>query len=644
MPAVQDNSGKPIQLGPELGRGGEGTVYEVASDPTVVAKIYHQPPEAKKAEKLLTMVQLATPELLKFSAWPVSVLSKSSKIVGLLMPKMSREDRPIHKVYTPKDRLREFPSADWLFLIHVAANISRGFATIHRAGHVIGDVNHGNVLVSSNGTTAFIDCDSFQIRSNGQLFRCEVGVLTYTPPELQNNRAFGSTERTQNHDAFGLAILLFQLLFMGRHPFAGRFSGRGDMPIERAITEFRFAFGYMAAKMQMSPPPNSLLLDQVPAPMAVAFERAFGTDASRGLTRPTAVEWLSILEQLKNELARCKENRAHVYFSCLSSCPWCEIEDRGIIFFLGVGATVTPGLDIDGLWQRIVRLPSLGTVPPIPTPANLKLTPSPSPEAQSIGRSRRLRIGLGIAMLFLTICIVVVYRLDGSVSLGIIAGMIFLAVRLPKDLQRKKEALKQNAQSCQRAYRELQNRYAAECGEQIFTTKIQEIDRQRREYGGLPLDRQRKLQELEQNKRAIQLHNFLDRYSIQDAKIPDIGVGRKQMLASYGVDSAADVTAANVFQVPGIGPKRAQRLFDWRSKLEGKFRFDPSKAVDRTEVEKVDREIGARRTQLGQKISRGVQDAIALHASITTRRSGYLKQMESMVRQLAQAESNFKAA
>jgi DNA-binding helix-hairpin-helix protein with protein kinase domain len=593
-------------------------VYEVAFDPAVVAKIYHQPPEAKKAEKLLTMVQLATPELLKFSAWPVSVLSKSSKIVGLLMPKMSREDRPIHKMYTPKDRLREFPSADWLFLIHVAANIARGFAAIHRAGHVIGDVNHGNVLVSSNGTTAFIDCDSFQIKSDGQLFRCEVGVPPYTPPELQN-RAFGLIERTQNHDAFGLAVLLFQLLFMGRHPFAGRFSGRGDMPIERAIAEFRFAFGYMAAKMQMSPPPNSLLLDEVPSPMAVAFERAFGTDSSRGLARPTAIEWLAILEQLKNELARCKKNRAHVYFSYLSSCPWCEFEDRGIIFFLGVGVAVTPGLDIDGLWQRILRLPPLGTVPPIPTPANLRLNPAPSPESQSIGRSRRLRIGLGVAILFLTIWIVMASPLNGFISLCIIAGAIFLATKLPQGFQRQKEVLKQNAQNCQLAYRELQNRYAAECGEQPVAAKIQEIDQMRREYKGLPLDRQRKLQELEQNKRAIQLHSFLDQYSIQDAKIPDIGAGRKQMLASFGVDSAADVTAARVFQVPGIGPKRAQRLFDWRLKLEGKFRFDPNKAIDRTELEKVDREIGLRRTQLEQKINRSVQDAFVLHANIATR-------------------------
>jgi len=43
------------------------------------------------------------------------------------------------------------------------------------------------------------------------------------------------------------------------------------------------------------------------------------------------------------------------------------------------------------------------------------------------------------------------------------------------------------------------------------------------------------LQELERNKYQIQLHQFLDRFSVNDAQIPKIGPGRKQMLASYQV-------------------------------------------------------------------------------------------------------------
>ena len=37
------------------------------------------------------------------------------------------------------------------------------------------------------------------------------------------------------HDRFGLALVVFHLLFMGRHPFAGRYQHADDMPIEQAI-------------------------------------------------------------------------------------------------------------------------------------------------------------------------------------------------------------------------------------------------------------------------------------------------------------------------------------------------------------------------------------------------------------------------
>jgi DNA-binding helix-hairpin-helix protein with protein kinase domain len=42
--------GDTVQLGRELGKGGEGSVYEVHSHPKQVAKIYHQMPDKKKQE------------------------------------------------------------------------------------------------------------------------------------------------------------------------------------------------------------------------------------------------------------------------------------------------------------------------------------------------------------------------------------------------------------------------------------------------------------------------------------------------------------------------------------------------------------------------------------------------------------------
>ncbi len=63
------------------------------------------------------------------------------------------------------------------------------------------------------------------------------------------------------------------------------------------------------------------------------------------------------------------------------------------------------------------------------------------------------------------------------------------------------------------------------------------------------------------------------------------------MLISFGLDSAADVTPAKVQPVPNIGPKLAARLYQWRASLEKSFRFDPNRKIDRTEIDKIDREI-----------------------------------------------------
>ena len=93
-------------------------------------------------------------------------------------------------LYSPKLRLQEFPTASWQFLIRSAANAARAFAVVHESGHVIGDVNHGNLFVGGNATVRLIDCDSYQITINGSRWFCEVGMPTHQPPELQNVRTY----------------------------------------------------------------------------------------------------------------------------------------------------------------------------------------------------------------------------------------------------------------------------------------------------------------------------------------------------------------------------------------------------------------------------------------------------------------------
>jgi DNA-binding helix-hairpin-helix protein with protein kinase domain len=85
-----NSKGSTIHFGDELGKGGEGSVYEVKSDPNVVAKIYHQPINQNKQDKIRTMVGLRNESLSRFTTWPVDTLSNNNRqIIGFLMPKLA---------------------------------------------------------------------------------------------------------------------------------------------------------------------------------------------------------------------------------------------------------------------------------------------------------------------------------------------------------------------------------------------------------------------------------------------------------------------------------------------------------------------------------------------------------------------------
>ncbi|NJM53317.1 MAG: hypothetical protein HC846_07920, partial [Blastocatellia bacterium] len=64
---------------------------------------------------------------------------------------------------------------------------------------------------------------------------------THLAPELQGID-LSEVEREKKHDNFGLAVIIFQLLFLGRHPFAGNYLGDEDKSLEDCIREYRFAY------------------------------------------------------------------------------------------------------------------------------------------------------------------------------------------------------------------------------------------------------------------------------------------------------------------------------------------------------------------------------------------------------------------
>ena len=234
-----DAACRTVLLGDEIGHGGEGSVYEVDGEFVVGGEGLPQDATSRRPDRQAASDDVAAGPL-RWKRLPpgrdrCSSIRSRSKPCGLLMTKMVGA-RPLHELYGTTNRRRHFPDVGWHHLVLAARNAAAAFHTLHSAGIVVGDVNQGNLLVDKQMCVRMIDCDSFQITREGKTFNCPVGTPHFTPPELQGKK-LRDVVRTVNHDRFGLATLIFHLMFVGRHPFAGRFRGTGDLSIEKAIAE-----------------------------------------------------------------------------------------------------------------------------------------------------------------------------------------------------------------------------------------------------------------------------------------------------------------------------------------------------------------------------------------------------------------------
>ena len=147
---LRDHLGNEVRLAPKpFAVGGEGAVFDVQGQPNLVAKLYNKPQSRERCDKLRAMAKLCGPDLLKIAAWPTATLStgNGAAIDGILMPRIAGY-LEIHHLYSVAQRKKDFPEADWGFLLHTARNCAIAFEAVHAHGHVVGDVNQKNVMVS----------------------------------------------------------------------------------------------------------------------------------------------------------------------------------------------------------------------------------------------------------------------------------------------------------------------------------------------------------------------------------------------------------------------------------------------------------------------------------------------------------------
>ncbi len=321
----------PINLTVSLGRGGEACIYTLPTDANLVAKVYHKPSE-QQARKLEVMLahppENPTASLGHISiAWPVELLRSadhSDRIVGFLMPRI-RGMRPIIDFYNPRTRRQHCPLFTYQYLLRTARNLAAAFAALHASGYCVGDVNESNILVSDTALVTIVDTDSFQVSDpdNQVVYRCPVGKPEFTPPELQN-KTFAMCDRATAHDLFGLAVLIFQLLMEGTHPFSGIFQGAGEPPpYEARIAGGHFTYSQKRRVPYISTPiapPWEILHPG----LQELFLRCFEDGHTNPLLRPSAQTWALTLAEAEDALITCTTNPQHRYSNHLETCPWCD--------------------------------------------------------------------------------------------------------------------------------------------------------------------------------------------------------------------------------------------------------------------------------------------------------------------------------
>ena len=329
---LYDGTGQPIVMHHPVGHGKEGTVYLVQNAPSIVAKIFHQqPPPDSTQQKLLTMIAnpLPQPHTRYFSiAWPISIITRTKRStvpVGYTMPAILADDYHEIGAYFNPARRRELAIArdkpyTYLHLLNMAHNVCLATAHIHSHQHLVGDFNSRNILANHRGRIAIIDTDSFQIHDHKRStdFLSNVGTPEYTPPSMQGID-FDQQLRTQQDDLFSLAVLIYQLIVQGQHPYNGIYATDDPRhPVNIADRIRLQPFVHYAKPQQGYTPPlhAHYLWTRIP------LKRLFRTAFNNPHTRVPASTWADAIETATANMSQCRLNPFHYYFG--KPCTWCR--------------------------------------------------------------------------------------------------------------------------------------------------------------------------------------------------------------------------------------------------------------------------------------------------------------------------------
>lgn len=301
--SVCNAAGETVQLEETpFAQGGEAAVHDVVRFPGVVVKLYHPRILQSRADTLRRKIEAMTgsADVARFKkgerlAWPrFSVFDASGKWRGYAMRKATGV--PMTRLAHAMAYREHFPRLDRAALVDYILSLLGTIQELHDAKVLVGDYNPANFLCHTQAqTVTLIDCDSWQVSTTAQTFRCPVTVPDMMAPELLG-KDLNKVTRTPQSEYFSLAILLFKMLMLGRHPFDA-IGGQG--PVEN-IRRGYFPYGVGAGGIPKGPWYN--IWSHMPFKIKEQFIRTFKDGCTDPAERTSVAEWLDLFGLYRREM------------------------------------------------------------------------------------------------------------------------------------------------------------------------------------------------------------------------------------------------------------------------------------------------------------------------------------------------------
>lgn len=228
-----------VRLLKKIATGGEGEIYNVDIINSLskahigkkyVAKIYLKNSNLYRS-KIQYMIQYASGydkfDQHKFYKyfnetilWPLCALDKNDNFMGYNM-KLFAGEKLSNYFLVPLSVAVSTYFVGWkkVDFVKLALDITKKVSFLHQNNIVLGDIDLDNIMIDlKSRKSAVVDTDSFQIGS----FLCTVAHADSAPPEIHFMQKTGDIKRKKRlakSDNFSLAIVIFQILMMGHHPY-----------------------------------------------------------------------------------------------------------------------------------------------------------------------------------------------------------------------------------------------------------------------------------------------------------------------------------------------------------------------------------------------------------------------------------------